>query len=209
MFFFFCVNCFFSQDAASPRYIFTALQKSARAVFHPDDDALLTYLDDDGLSIEPEFYVPVIPLILVNGSDGIGTGWSSQVTCRYPTEFMLEEARGRGGEAAYIFFVIFSFLGRITLCSKFHTSKYIFKTLVACTPVHIHQVPWYISSYFLYIVAGLYVFSLVSIFDLYDLFFLCVCLCWSCKIAVHKVCFYLLWFFFFVLGRCPTIRPGT
>lgn len=67
------------QDAASPRYIFTALQKAARAVFHPDDDSLLTYLDDDGLSIEPEFYVPVLPLILVNGSDGIGTGWSSQV----------------------------------------------------------------------------------------------------------------------------------
>lgn len=71
--------CFVFQDAASPRYIFTALQKAARAVFHPDDDALLAYLDDDGLSIEPEFYVPVLPLILVNGSDGIGTGWSSQV----------------------------------------------------------------------------------------------------------------------------------
>ncbi|CAM9147685.1 unnamed protein product, partial [Laminaria digitata] len=39
------------QDAASPRYIFTALQKAARAVFHPDDDALLAYLEDDGLSI--------------------------------------------------------------------------------------------------------------------------------------------------------------
>lgn len=81
---FVCFDClvlfsFFHQDAASPRYIFTALQKAARAVFHPDDDALLTYLDDDGLSIEPEFYVPVLPLILVNGSDGIGTGWSSQV----------------------------------------------------------------------------------------------------------------------------------
>ena len=69
----------FTQDAASPRYIFTALQKAARAVFHPDDDQLLNYLDDDGLSIEPEYYMPVIPLILVNGSDGIGTGWSSQV----------------------------------------------------------------------------------------------------------------------------------
>lgn len=74
------------QDAASPRYIFTALQKAARAVFHPDDDQLLTYLDDDGLSIEPEYYMPVIPLILVNGSDGIGTGWSSQVcTVLYST----------------------------------------------------------------------------------------------------------------------------
>lgn len=67
------------QDAASPRYIFTALEKAARAVFHPDDDALLSYLEDDGLSIEPEYYMPVLPLILVNGADGIGTGWSSQV----------------------------------------------------------------------------------------------------------------------------------
>lgn len=48
-------------------------------IFHPDDDALLHYLEDDGQSIEPEYYVPVIPLVLVNGSDGIGTGWSSQV----------------------------------------------------------------------------------------------------------------------------------
>lgn len=48
-------------------------------MFHPDDDALLNYLDDDGVSIEPEYYMPVMPLILVNGADGIGTGWSSQV----------------------------------------------------------------------------------------------------------------------------------
>ena len=46
----------------------------ARSLLHPADDALLTYLEDDGLSIEPEWYVPVIPLILVNGADGIGTG---------------------------------------------------------------------------------------------------------------------------------------
>lgn len=79
------------QDAASPRYIFTALQKAARAVFHPDDDALLTYLDDDGLSIEPEFYMPIIPLILVNGSDGIGTGWSSNVRYdRWPSSCFLD-----------------------------------------------------------------------------------------------------------------------
>ena len=67
------------KDAASPRYIFTMLEKITRAIFHPDDDELLTYLNDDGMSIEPEFYMPVIPMILVNGSDGIGTGWSSTV----------------------------------------------------------------------------------------------------------------------------------
>jgi len=67
------------KDAASPRYIFTKLENITRKIFHPDDDALLTYLNDDGLSIEPDFYMPVIPLVLVNGSEGIGTGWSSSV----------------------------------------------------------------------------------------------------------------------------------
>ncbi|CAM9564540.1 unnamed protein product, partial [Sphacelaria rigidula] len=82
------------KDAASPRYIFTRLEKVARAVFHPDDDSLLTYLDDDGLSIEPEFYMPVLPLILVNGSDGIGTGWSSQVP-NYSPRDVIENLRRR------------------------------------------------------------------------------------------------------------------
>ena len=60
------------KDHASPRYIFTALEKITRTIFHPDDDELLSYLNDDGLSIEPEYYMPVIPMLLVNGSDGIG-----------------------------------------------------------------------------------------------------------------------------------------
>lgn len=47
---------------------------------HPSDDPLLSYLVDDGLSIEPEWYVPVLPLVLINGADGIGTGkWC--ITC--------------------------------------------------------------------------------------------------------------------------------
>jgi DNA topoisomerase-2 len=67
------------KDAASPRYIFTRLAPIARAIFHPDDDALLEYLDDDGQSIEPSFYVPIIPMALVNGAEGIGTGWSTSI----------------------------------------------------------------------------------------------------------------------------------
>lgn len=67
------------KDSASPRYIFTLLEKITRTIFHPDDDELLNYLSDDGMQIEPEMYIPVLPMILVNGSDGIGTGWSSKV----------------------------------------------------------------------------------------------------------------------------------
>ena len=51
------------KDAASPRYIFTNLSPLARAVFHPSDDPLLTYLNDDGQDIEPEWYLPVVPMV--------------------------------------------------------------------------------------------------------------------------------------------------
>ena len=67
------------KDASQTRYIFTRLMPEARSVFDPRDDAVLTYLDDDGRSIEPEFYMPTIPMILVNGSEGIGTGFSCYV----------------------------------------------------------------------------------------------------------------------------------
>jgi DNA topoisomerase II len=61
-------------DAASPRYIFTQLTQMARKLFPKADDPLLAYQDEDGKKIEPEWYIPVIPMVLVNGADGIGTG---------------------------------------------------------------------------------------------------------------------------------------
>jgi DNA topoisomerase II len=65
--------------SASPRYIFTYLNPLTRLIFRPEDDKILNYLDDDGLSIEPEYYLPIIPMILVNGAAGIGTGWSTDI----------------------------------------------------------------------------------------------------------------------------------
>lgn len=50
-----------------------------RKIFHPADDALLKYLDDDGFSIEPEHYVPIVPMVLINGAAGIATGWSTNI----------------------------------------------------------------------------------------------------------------------------------
>ena len=71
-------------DAASPRYIFTYLSPATRSLFPEDDDVLLEYLEDDGQIIEPKFYCPIIPLLLVNGSHGIGTGWSTSIPCHNP-----------------------------------------------------------------------------------------------------------------------------
>jgi DNA topoisomerase-2 len=67
------------KDSASERYIFTQLHKITRSIFPQSDDAVLEYLDDDGLSVEPRYYAPIIPMILVNGSKGIGTGFSTDI----------------------------------------------------------------------------------------------------------------------------------
>jgi len=67
------------KDSASARYIYTRLAPITRAIFPAADDHVLDYLNEDGLSVEPRWYCPVIPMVLVNGVEGIGTGWSSSV----------------------------------------------------------------------------------------------------------------------------------
>ncbi|KAG7506667.1 DNA topoisomerase 2-alpha isoform X2 [Solea senegalensis] len=67
------------KDSASPRYIFTMLSSLARLVFPPVDDNLLKYNYDDNQRVEPEWYLPIIPTVLVNGSEGIGTGWATKI----------------------------------------------------------------------------------------------------------------------------------
>ncbi|KAI9366079.1 DNA topoisomerase [Zopfochytrium polystomum] len=76
------------KDAASPRYIFTMLNPLARTIYHPEDDALLQYLNDDGQDIEPKWYIPIIPMILCNGADGIGTGWSTSIPNYNPLDIV-------------------------------------------------------------------------------------------------------------------------
>lgn len=66
-------------DAASPRYIHSKLSSTTPIIFRNDDDAVLQYLYDDGVEIEPVYYVPIIPMILVNGAQGIGTGYSTNI----------------------------------------------------------------------------------------------------------------------------------
>ncbi|OCL09200.1 type II DNA topoisomerase [Glonium stellatum] len=75
-------------DAASPRYTYTRLSPFARRIFHAHDDAILKYGESDGQTIEPEMYVPVLPMILVNGADGIGTGWSSSIPNYNPVDIV-------------------------------------------------------------------------------------------------------------------------
>jgi DNA topoisomerase-2 len=73
------------KDSAASRYIFTYLQSHIKHLLPDDDLPVLTYRDDDGLSVEPEWYAPIIPTLLVNGARGIGTGYSTFIPSYNPT----------------------------------------------------------------------------------------------------------------------------
>jgi DNA topoisomerase-2 len=76
------------KDSASERYIFTQLNKLTRLIFRQEDDAVLSYINDDGQLVEPVYYAPAIPMILVNGSKGIGTGFSTDVMPHNPLQII-------------------------------------------------------------------------------------------------------------------------
>ena len=76
------------KDSASPRYIFTQMSPLARHIFSEHDDAVLTYLMDDNKMIEPEWYIPILPMVLVNGADGIGTGWMTKIPNYNPRDIV-------------------------------------------------------------------------------------------------------------------------
>lgn len=87
------------KDAASPRYIFTKLSHITRSIFPKDDDTLLNYLNEDGQLIEPSWYVPILPMVLVNGSEGIGTGWSTFIPNYNPRDIAANIRRLLNDEA--------------------------------------------------------------------------------------------------------------
>lgn len=59
-----------------------------RLIFNANDEPLLNYLNEDNQRIEPYWYLPIIPMVLVNGAEGIGTGWSSKVPNYDPREII-------------------------------------------------------------------------------------------------------------------------
>jgi len=68
------------------RYIFTEMSKNFRMLFKKDDDAILNHLTSDEMVIEPDRYLPLLPMILVNGASGTGTGYACEILCYNPED---------------------------------------------------------------------------------------------------------------------------
>lgn len=69
-------------EAAASRYIFTYKEPIMDAIFRKEDDAVLIKQEFEGTIIEPRFFVPIIPMLFVNGSEGVGTGFAQNILPR-------------------------------------------------------------------------------------------------------------------------------
>jgi len=76
------------KDNAAGRYIWTKLTDNCMKIFNKLDDEVLNKVYEDDMMIEPEYYAPIIPIILVNGSAGIGTGFSTDIPSFNPIDII-------------------------------------------------------------------------------------------------------------------------
>ena len=86
------------KDAASVRYIFTRLGALTPLLYPPADLPVLAYAEEDGERVEPVHFVPTLPVLLLNGAFGVGTGWSTACHGHHPItvlENVLAYAEGR------------------------------------------------------------------------------------------------------------------
>lgn len=86
-------------DHASPRYIFTCMSPKTSYVFDKNDNPLYKYINEDGLIVEPEYYVTTLPMVLINGAEGIGTGFSTYIPSHSIQDIKENIKRKLNGEA--------------------------------------------------------------------------------------------------------------
>lgn len=129
------------KDASQTRYIFTKLTPTARTLFDVRDDPVLNYLDDDGKPIEPEYYVPVLPTVLINGTEGIGTGFSSSVPSFNPKDVRENILRALKGDTLRPMTPWFrGFKGTVVSEDGAWVSKGVYTT-TASGDIHITELP--------------------------------------------------------------------
>jgi DNA topoisomerase-2 len=126
-------------DAASARYIFTRLARETRHIFPARDDPVLDYLNEDGQSIEPARYIPIVPMALVNGATGIGTGYS----CTIPNFDLADVVRAtrakiEGREIPPLIPSYRGFTGEIVECEGGYVARGRFSTRTTPRGVDVH-----------------------------------------------------------------------
>ena len=133
------------KDSGQPRYIMTKLTPLTQLLYNKSDNPLYIYLEDDGMQVEPEYYLPIIPMILVNGCQGIGTGWSTDVPCYNPQDIINNIKRKIRGQSLQEMLPWYrGFTGTIEQISEKGVIKYITRGVykkLTDTTVEITELP--------------------------------------------------------------------
>lgn len=76
----------FVQEASASRYIYTYGTPEFFNLFNKDDTPILKHQSFEGTQIEPMFFVPSLPVLLINGSEGVSSGFAQKILPRDPSE---------------------------------------------------------------------------------------------------------------------------
>lgn len=74
------------KSSSSPRYIFTRFSPNFRKIFKKDDDIILQNILSEGDKIEPKYFLPILPFMLINGAEGTGTGHACKILSYNPED---------------------------------------------------------------------------------------------------------------------------
>jgi len=78
----------FINEAAATRYIFARMNPILKQLFVKDDFVNLEHQDFEGAKIEPRYYVPTLPMLAINGSDGVSIGYAQKILPRDPAQIV-------------------------------------------------------------------------------------------------------------------------
>jgi DNA topoisomerase-2 len=77
-----------TKEHAAPRYLYFRVEDIIRVIFPEDDYPLYEQIDSEGVSVEYSFYLPIIPMILVNGAEGVACGYSTKIPSYNPEDLV-------------------------------------------------------------------------------------------------------------------------
>lgn len=88
----------FSPEASASRYIFTYGSDAFFELFKKEDNKILKHQFFEGERIEPMFYVPTLPMLLINGSEGLSSGFAQKILPRDPKkikQYLMSKLQGK------------------------------------------------------------------------------------------------------------------
>lgn len=133
------------EEHSAPRYIFTEKQPIARFLFPAADDPVLEMAQDDGKTIEPRLYAPVVAMLLVNGSKGIGSGWRNECPAFAMADIIANTRRLVDDSSAALAPMVPAFLGFKGTVRAAGADEYVFTGLhdvdAGGRTIHIRELP--------------------------------------------------------------------